>query len=91
MKQWQALVFPLSLTSLMYSGSFVLKTLSLVDSAKENMENGGRLSLDSVKSVFDTSINEIISTASNVMAWRTYVVVSSLLVQISVQFFLEYF
>ncbi|KAJ0949885.1 putative CAAX prenyl protease 2 [Helianthus annuus] len=36
MKQWEAVVFPLCLTSLMYIGSFILKTLSIWSSWAEH-------------------------------------------------------
>ncbi|XP_059463116.1 CAAX prenyl protease 2 isoform X2 [Corylus avellana] len=65
---WQAVVFPLSLTSLMYAGSLVLKILLLVDSRRENANRGGEgISLQNF-------LASIVSVASNVLAWRSYVV-----------------
>ncbi|KAE8098536.1 hypothetical protein FH972_016590 [Carpinus fangiana] len=67
---WQAVVFPLSLTSLMYAGSLVLKTLLLVDSRRENANRGGEgISLQN-----QNFLASIVSVASNVLAWRSYVV-----------------
>lgn len=71
---WQAVVFPLSLTSLMYAGSLVLKSLLLLDSWKEQWHNGGQLSFDGLKYVVGKSIIWMHSIASSVMAWRNYIV-----------------
>lgn len=76
MKQWQAVVFPLSLTSLMYAGSFVFKSLLLVDSWKEHMHQGEGFFFDFVKAILQNFLAGLSSTASNVLAWRNYVVVS---------------
>jgi hypothetical protein len=49
----------------------VLKTLLLVDSRRENANRGGEgISLQNF-------LASIVSVASNVLAWRSYVVVSS--------------
>lgn len=65
------MVFPLSLTSLMYAGSLLLKTLLLMESRRENANRGGEgISLQKF-------LASIVSVASNVLAWRNYVVVSS--------------
>ncbi|TXG58286.1 hypothetical protein EZV62_016115 [Acer yangbiense] len=71
---WQAVVFPLSLTSLMYAGSLVLKSMSLLKSWKKNMNDGGGVSSDCIKSALQTFLDYMISMASDVMAWRNYVV-----------------
>ncbi|KAJ4705192.1 CAAX prenyl protease 2 [Melia azedarach] len=71
---WQAVVFPLFLTSLMYAGSLVLKFLLLVNSRTTNLSNGGRLSFDFIKSVPQIFLGQIFSITFNVLAWRTYVV-----------------
>ncbi|KAL5742228.1 hypothetical protein ACOSP7_028960 [Xanthoceras sorbifolium] len=71
---WQAVVFPLSLTSLMYAGSLVLKSMLLLKSWKKHTDDGGGVSLDCIKSALLTFLDYIISMASNVLAWRTYVV-----------------
>ncbi|KAB5552039.1 hypothetical protein DKX38_009350 [Salix brachista] len=71
---WQAVVFPLSLTSLMYAGSFVFKSLLLVDSWKEHMHQGEGFFFDFVKAILQNFLAGLSSTASNVLAWRNYVV-----------------
>ncbi|KAK4833482.1 hypothetical protein QYF36_005717 [Acer negundo] len=71
---WQAVVFPLSLTSLMYAGSLVLKSMLLLKSWKKNMNDGGGVSSDFIKSALQTFLDYMISMASDVMAWRNYVV-----------------
>ncbi|KAI9153697.1 hypothetical protein LWI28_015213 [Acer negundo] len=71
---WQAVVFPLSLTSLMYAGSLVLKSMLLLKSWKKNMNDGGGVSSDCIKSALQTFLDYMISMASDVMAWRNYVV-----------------
>lgn len=76
MKQWQAAVFPLSLTSLMYAGSLVLKSLLLVDSWKQHVNEGGGLSFDCIKDILSNFLAWMSSISSNVLAWRNYVVVS---------------
>lgn len=76
MKQWQALVIPLSLTSLMYSGSFILKILQLLDSYKEHQSYGGNEFVDYVIAVPQRFSEWIFSMASNISAWRNYIVVS---------------
>ncbi|GAV60752.1 Abi domain-containing protein [Cephalotus follicularis] len=71
---WQAVVFPLSLTSLMYAGSWVLKSMLLLNSWKEHVKHGGGLSLDCIKNVLQMFPGWTYSTASNVLVWRNYVV-----------------
>lgn len=71
---WQALVIPLSLTSLMYSGSFILKILQLLDSYKEHQSYGGNEFFDYVIAVPQRFNEWIFSMASNILAWRNYVV-----------------
>ncbi|CAI9097758.1 OLC1v1034241C2 [Oldenlandia corymbosa var. corymbosa] len=60
---WQAFILPLSLTSLMYAGSFVKKILHVLDSHKEHQVEGG--------AVF---MSKIASMGTNVSAWRNYIV-----------------
>ncbi|XP_063946892.1 CAAX prenyl protease 2 isoform X2 [Daucus carota subsp. sativus] len=48
---WQAVIIPLSLTSLMYAGSLVLKSLLLLDSWRDQWNHGDQLSRDSVKDI----------------------------------------
>lgn len=76
MKQWEAVVFPLSLTSLMYTGSFVLKFFSLWSSWAENVDHRIDLSFDGLKSVLQKLINSLLSFVYNISAWRIYIVVS---------------
>ncbi|PNT30473.1 hypothetical protein POPTR_006G083300v4 [Populus trichocarpa] len=71
---WQAVVFPLSLTCLMYAGSLVFKSLLLVDSWKEHMHQGEGISLNCIKDILQNFLAGLSSTASNVLAWRNYVV-----------------
>ena len=78
MKQWQAVVFPVSLTSLMYAGSLVLKFMILVELRRERSSDGEGLSFECIKSALQGFLELIISVASNVLAWRNFVVVSIL-------------
>ncbi|XP_016436921.1 CAAX prenyl protease 2 isoform X1 [Nicotiana tabacum] len=71
---WQAVVFPLTLTSLMYAGTLILKLLLLLDSGQEDRENGRSLSLDSIKNVVYEFIESTFSLASDISAWRNYLV-----------------
>jgi len=74
MKQWQAVVFPVSLTCLMYAGSLVLKALLLVDKWRERVSRGEELSYEYIQGSLQGFIDLIISVASNVSAWRNFVV-----------------
>lgn len=78
MKQWQAVIIPLSLTSLMYAGSLVLKSLLLLDSWKDQWNHGDRMSVDSVKDILGKSVMWMQSVSSNIMVWRNFIVVSIL-------------
>ncbi|KAJ0028409.1 hypothetical protein Pint_35944 [Pistacia integerrima] len=71
---WQVVVFPLFLTSLMYAGSLVLKCLLLVNSWKTDFDNGGEFLFDRIKSITQTFLSYLLSIASNLLAWRNYVV-----------------
>lgn len=71
---WQAVVFPLSLTSLMYLGSMALKSLLLVDSWGEHMYHGEGSLLDSAIFFWTRFLDWVLLTVSNVLAWRNYVV-----------------
>ncbi|XP_021670062.2 CAAX prenyl protease 2 isoform X2 [Hevea brasiliensis] len=71
---WQAVVFPISLTSLMYAGSFCLKLLLLVESWKEHLNECGGFSFGYIKNLMQNFIAWMSSTSSNVLAWRNYVV-----------------
>ncbi|KAK9122768.1 hypothetical protein Sjap_012370 [Stephania japonica] len=68
---WQAVVYPLSLTSLMYAGSLVSKSLSLLSSWKEDEHD---VSFCHVKNISQRFLDWVSSVASNVLAWRNYVV-----------------
>lgn len=69
---WRAVVFPFSLTSLMYVGSLVLKCVLLFDSWNGNGSEG--LSLNCIGNVFQSIYGTMISVASNITAWRNLVV-----------------
>ncbi|KAB1223588.1 CAAX prenyl protease 2 [Morella rubra] len=71
---WEAIVFPVSLTSLMYAGSLVHKSVLLADSWRQNLNDGEDFSFEWAKSVVQEFLDSIISVASNVLAWRNYVV-----------------
>ncbi|KAG8376699.1 hypothetical protein BUALT_Bualt09G0091100 [Buddleja alternifolia] len=71
---WQALVFPLSLTSLMYTGSFVLKILSMSRASNEHFNSGENLSNVCIRSAFLKFIDLVVSITSNVSYWRNYFV-----------------
>ncbi|XP_047337052.1 CAAX prenyl protease 2-like [Impatiens glandulifera] len=63
---WQAVVYPLSLTSLMYSGSLVLNVLSLWSS------NG--ISSDGQDHILSNFSDKMLQHISNISAWRNYIV-----------------
>ncbi|XP_050230476.1 CAAX prenyl protease 2 [Mercurialis annua] len=71
---WQAVVFPLFLTSLMYAGSFALKLFLLVDSWKEHVSEGRSLAAGCFNNLLQNFTAGISSIASDVLAWRNYVV-----------------
>lgn len=68
---WRALVFPFSLTSLMYMGSLV-KSILLLD--LWNGDGCGSSSLNCVYTAFHKMYGLMISLASDIMAWRNLVV-----------------
>ncbi|KAK4478732.1 hypothetical protein RD792_014230 [Penstemon davidsonii] len=71
---WQALVFPLVLTSFMYTGSFVRKFLSMLQESNEHLGDGGNLSNFCIKSIFSEFIDWAVSNSSNISSWRNYFV-----------------
>ncbi|KAG6430580.1 hypothetical protein SASPL_108650 [Salvia splendens] len=71
---WQALLCPLLLTAFMYSGSFALKFLSMLQTSREYFESGGDLSVACIKSIFLRMIDWVVSTASCMSSWRNYFV-----------------
>lgn len=81
MKQWQAVLFPLSLTCLMYTGSLVHKSLLLLDSWILNSDPG--ISFHGITFVQQAIFAWLRSLVSNISVWRNYVVVSILPIQLS--------
>uniref|UniRef100_A0A803MQF0 Uncharacterized protein n=1 Tax=Chenopodium quinoa TaxID=63459 RepID=A0A803MQF0_CHEQI len=71
---WHAVIFPLSLTSLVYAGSLVLKCLLLLDSWIEDGSEG--ITLNCLHNLLHKIYCGFISVASNIGAWRNLVVVS---------------
>ncbi|XP_030453747.2 CAAX prenyl protease 2 isoform X2 [Syzygium oleosum] len=71
---WQAVVLPLSLTSLMYAGSLALKLLLWVDSWKEHRNCSGCFSFEYSYASVQFPFRWILSRASNILAWRNFVV-----------------
>lgn len=71
---WEAVVLPLCLTSLMYAGSLVHKSLLFLDLWSEHWNQGGHLSFHSLENGLQELISRILSVASNVSAWRIYFV-----------------
>ncbi|KNA22254.1 hypothetical protein SOVF_035730, partial [Spinacia oleracea] len=69
---WHAVVFPFSLTSIVYAGSMVLKCLLLLDSWIEDGSQG--IPFNCVHNVFRKIYCGSISVASNIGAWRNLVV-----------------
>ncbi|KAL3536127.1 hypothetical protein ACH5RR_004588 [Cinchona calisaya] len=70
----QALVLPLSLTSLMYAGSFIQKLLHLLDSWVEHRNRGRNVTIDCIIKIPEKFINWIFSMSFNMSAWRNYIV-----------------
>lgn len=62
----------------MYSGSFALKLLSVLQSIREYLDGGGGLTVSSIKRIFLKIVDWIVSKASCMQSWRNYVVVSVL-------------
>ncbi|PKI38531.1 hypothetical protein CRG98_041096 [Punica granatum] len=71
---WQAVMFPLALTSLMYAGSMTLNFLLWLDSWKEDSDSGGCFSFRCFSDALKAFIERIRSRASNVLFWRNLVV-----------------
>ncbi|CAI0423651.1 unnamed protein product [Linum tenue] len=70
---WQAVVYPLCLTSLMYAGSMVLKLLLVVEAMKEHMDRGGGV-LDFARDLLQNFGSWVSSAVSNILAWRNLIV-----------------
>lgn len=73
--QWQAVAFPLLLTSFLYAGSFVSRSWKLISASIERSENS--YGEDGICGQGCT--DWVCAYARDVMAWRNYVVVSALL------------
>ncbi|KAG4996362.1 hypothetical protein AAZX31_10G066900 [Glycine max] len=71
---WQAVVLPLCLTSLMYSGSMFLKCLLLLASWRQHTNSGAALSFDSCKFALQRFLDWLSAISSNILVWRNYVV-----------------
>ncbi|URE43101.1 CAAX prenyl protease, partial [Musa troglodytarum] len=67
---WQAVTFPLLLTSLLYAGSFVSRSWKLISASKESSENS--YGEDGICG--QGCMDWVCAYARNVMAWRNYVV-----------------
>ena len=80
MKQWQAVVLPLCLTSLMYSGSMFLKCLLVLASWRQHTNSGAALSFDSCKFALQRFLDWLSAISSNILVWRNYVVVSIIII-----------
>ncbi|XVE96453.1 hypothetical protein REPUB_Repub02eG0222900 [Reevesia pubescens] len=71
---WQAVVFPLFLTSLMYAGSLMHKSMFLVNKWKEHRNQDGGSLLGCFTSTLLSFQDQMLSSASNVLFWRNFVV-----------------
>ncbi|KAL6141769.1 hypothetical protein ACLB2K_060056 [Fragaria x ananassa] len=71
---WQAVIFPLVLTALMYAGSLTFMSLLLMHSLGEGVNCRGGLSFDYIKSISQEAVASLRSIVSSVMHWRNYVV-----------------
>ncbi|KAI5664776.1 hypothetical protein M9H77_24099 [Catharanthus roseus] len=71
---WQALIFPLSLTSLIYAGSFIVKFLRFLDSYKEHQSFCRNKFVDYIISLPQRVSEWMLAMVTNISAWRNYVV-----------------
>ncbi|KAM0053540.1 putative Type II CAAX prenyl endopeptidase Rce1 [Helianthus debilis subsp. tardiflorus] len=71
---WEAVVFPLCLTSLMYIGSFILKILSIWSSWSEHGDRQIDISFHGLKSGLQNLINWMVSAVYDISVWRMYIV-----------------
>ncbi|KAK4772931.1 hypothetical protein SAY87_027950 [Trapa incisa] len=69
----QAVIFPLTLSSLMYAGSMTMKLLLWLDAWKEDGGSGGCVSSCSIDAL-KTFIEHVRVCTSNIMFWRNIVV-----------------
>ncbi|CAH1442127.1 unnamed protein product [Lactuca virosa] len=71
---WEAVLLPLFLTSLMYTGSFLLKFFSLWTSLTKQSGQQIDLSFHGIKTALQHFINWIHSHVCNISSWRLYIV-----------------
>ncbi|KAF5823826.1 putative CAAX prenyl protease 2 [Helianthus annuus] len=71
---WEAVVFPLCLTSLTYIGSFILKILSIWSSWAEHGDRQIDISFHGLKSGLQNLINWMVSAVYDISVWRMYIV-----------------
>ncbi|XP_076912030.1 CAAX prenyl protease 2-like [Bidens hawaiensis] len=71
---WEVVVFPLGLTSLMYTGSFILKVLSIWSSWAERGDHRMDISFHGLKSAIQNLSNWMLSLVYNISVWRIYIV-----------------
>ncbi|OMO68311.1 CAAX amino terminal protease [Corchorus olitorius] len=71
---WQAVVFPLFLTSLMYAGSMMFKSMSLVNRWKEHRNQDGQMFFDCVKNILQSFPGKMLSVTSDILFWRNLIV-----------------
>ncbi|XP_076900903.1 CAAX prenyl protease 2-like [Bidens hawaiensis] len=71
---WEAVVFSLGLTSLMYTGSFILKILTIWSSWAERADCQIDISFHGLKSALQNLSNWMLSLVYNISVWRMYIV-----------------
>ncbi|KAG0495128.1 hypothetical protein HPP92_006122 [Vanilla planifolia] len=71
---WQAVVFPLFLTCLLYAGSFMSKSLLMLRELRDGESSCCGLGLKVCLHAVQRFLNHAFSCAHNVVAWRNYVV-----------------
>ncbi|KZV28437.1 CAAX prenyl protease 2 [Dorcoceras hygrometricum] len=70
---WQALIYPVSLTSCMYIGSFALNLFSVLEARNEYLNTGGN-PLHFYKTYLQRFISQAVSAISSISCWRNYFV-----------------
>ncbi|KAM0005495.1 hypothetical protein Hdeb2414_s0211g00834531 [Helianthus debilis subsp. tardiflorus] len=73
-EKWEAVVFPLCLTSLVYIGSFILKTLSIWSSWAVHGDRQIDISFHGLKSGLQDLSNWMLSAVYDISVWRMYIV-----------------
>ncbi|KAJ4970736.1 hypothetical protein NE237_003835 [Protea cynaroides] len=71
---WHAVIFPISLTSLIYTGSLVSKFMSLLSSWNQYEVCGEGFLSEYTKIAFQRFLERMSAMASDVKAWRNYLV-----------------